>query len=166
MTTRTAPLTTSPVPYFDHTVVGTPDQVAAVIRRHHQAGTFIAMAAPQPVAPADPRIRVRIHLHATTVRRVPATVHTRPAPVRSTHNPTAGFSPQARTHQRLGIALTIAAALIGLVFAVGYLVARLTAEALTNAAVTLAGFAAVAAITTALLRSVGSGGKRHCPGCK
>ncbi|HEX2771488.1 MAG TPA: hypothetical protein VHN18_03540 [Micromonosporaceae bacterium] len=163
-TTPTRPIAS----YVDHTVVGTSDQVAALIRRHHQAGTFIGMAAPQPVAPADPRIRVRIRLHATTagaVRRVPATVHTRTARARSTYTPTVGRSPQARTGQRLGIALTITAAVIGLVFTVGYLAARLTAQAVVNAAATLAGFAVIAAIASALLRG-GSSGKRHCPGCK
>jgi hypothetical protein len=160
--------------YLDHILIGTPEQVGTVIRAHHQAGTFIAMGPPRPVAPTDPRIRVHIRLRDTTSggrsRPRPG-----PAPVRRhVTAPVSGHNHHTRAQVRTSgrrrsrhlpaVTAAVVTALIGVVYATGHILARLTTDALTNAAGTVVGFLAIAALLTALTSGARSR-KRHCPGC-
>lgn len=149
----------SAIGYRDHTLIGSPEQVANVIRNHYSAGTLISLSAPRPVSATDPRIRVALRLVDTTPTA-------RPRPVRVTSLRT-HITDRVRPHRtrrtRRVIAITTAAttALAGLLAAAVYLVAFLV-----DHAAIIAGLLAVAALILAALRGTTSGsGKRHCPGC-
>ena len=147
--------------YRTMTVVGLPEQVANVLRNHHNAGTLVAMTAPRPVSPTDPRIRVNVRLVDTT------TPATRPARVASlaTHITTrVHHSQRRRIRRRIAIAATVTAAAVAVAAAVAYLIGQLVAF-LTNNAAIIAGLLTIAALILAALRSTFGSGKRHCPGC-
>ncbi|MGS2616575.1 hypothetical protein ACVCAH_18915 [Micromonospora sp. LZ34] len=143
--------------YRDHTLIGSPEQVANVIRNHHSAGTLVSMTAPRPVSATDPRVRVALRLVDTTAG---------PCPVRVTSlrtHITDRVRPHRRRRTRRVIAITTTAAtamVAGLIAAVVYLVAFL----IDHAAI-IAGLLAVAALILAALHGTTGSGKRHCPGC-
>jgi hypothetical protein len=181
--------TGTPVRYRDHTVVGTPDQLANLIANHTTAGTFLGMSAPR--ARDHGRLAVVLRLADTTPELLTRRPEHRPVPGSRAHTPTrtrpgpavphpadvsaypAGFdhrlnvrvrSPRSRRHNSIGLAIAaIGAVLALLVFAAGWLLSRLASIHLDGP--TLLGALAVALLITAALPGRSSRGKRHCPGC-
>jgi hypothetical protein len=177
--------TTTTVRYRDHTVVGTPDQLANLIANHTTAGTLAGISAPQPRQ--DGRLAVVLRLRDTTPELptgrpvhppVPASRPHTPARAAMPHPPAmsaypAAFdrgltirvrSPRTRRRRRIAAGLTaVVAVLTLLVFAAGWLLSRLASIHLDGP--TLLGILAVALLITAALRGGSNNGKRHCPGC-
>ncbi|NES26275.1 hypothetical protein GCE86_27640 [Micromonospora terminaliae] len=147
--------------YRTMTVVGLPEQVANVLRNHHNAGTLISLSAPRPVSPTDPRIRVNVRLVDTTT---PATAPGRVASLGTHITTRVHHTQRRRIRRRIAIAATVTAAAAALVAAVAYLIGHLVAFLADHAAI-IAGFLAIAALILAALRSAFGSGKRHCPGC-
>ncbi len=141
---------TVPARYAEHTIVGTPAQVANVLA-HHTTGTLIAMSAPRPATthPTDSRIQIRVRLHTTT----------------SAPGVTASIRPPRTTGVRKVIALVVTAAgvVTGLLAVAAYLIGQLVAFVTAHAA-TIAGVLVAGAAAALLARSTGAS-KRHCPGC-
>jgi hypothetical protein len=176
---------TTPVRYRDHTVVGTPDQLANLIANHTAAGTLAGISAPR--TRDHGRLAVVLRLRDTTRQPPTRRPEHRPAPTRRPHTPArpavphpADMSghrvefdyrltvrirtPRSRRRNRIGLAITaIVAVLAVLVFAIGWLLSRLAAIHLDGP--TVLGILAVALLITAALRGNSSGRKRHCPGC-
>jgi lysylphosphatidylglycerol synthetase-like protein (DUF2156 family) len=138
--------------YADHTIVGTPAQVANVLANHTTAGTLIAVSAPRPATtnPTDPRIQVRVRLHTTTTTAV-ATASTRPRRTKG-------------IRKAIALAATATGVVTGLLAVVAYLTGQLVAF-LTAHAATIVGAVTVLAIAAALLLKSTGGSNRHCPGC-
>ena len=181
--------TGTPARYRDHTVIGTPDQLANLIANHTTAGTFLGVSAPQPRH--DGRLTVVLRLADTTPQPRTRRPEHRPVPASRTHTPArtragkavphpadvgaypAGFdyrptirvrSPRSRRRNRIGVAVTaVFAVLAVLVFAVGWLLSRLASIHLDGP--TMLGVLAVALLITAALNGGNSRSKRHCPGC-
>ncbi|WP_200208931.1 hypothetical protein [Micromonospora coerulea] len=149
------------VGYRNMTVVGLPEQVANVLRNHHNAGTLVAMTAPRPVSATDPRIRVNVRLLDTTT---PAIRPVRVTSMREHITNRVQPAQQRRIRRRIAIAATVTAAVVALVAAVAYLVDQLVTFLADHAAL-IAGLLAIAALILAALRSAVGSGKRHCPGC-
>jgi hypothetical protein len=150
-TNRTRPRVVRPVVgHRDHTVIGTADQVADVLANHSRAGTLIAVANPRTLS--DGRVAIMARLATTT------------SP--STHPPTPLVSQlaQPRWLRIGGIAIAVAAPIVGVIAAVAYLIGAAVAFVIQHAA-TLAGLAVLVALIAAVLRGRSGNGRRHCPGC-
>jgi hypothetical protein len=130
--------------YRDHSVVGTPAQIANLLANHAAAGTLVAATAARPLPGPDARVRVLVRVAAAP--RVAPT-----APPRD-----------RRTHRIAALALSAAGVLAGVAAAAAYLLGQLVAFVTAHAA-QIVGFLVVAAIFAALIGSRRTG--RHCPGC-
>jgi hypothetical protein len=152
--------------YRDYTVVGTADELRNVVANHHTAGTLVALTAPAPNTPTDPRLRITLRLRTTaanptTTARTRPTRPTRPRPAR----PDGQLERPARnpmpTWRRWLIAIA-GLALAGAAAALVYLI-WLVATFIADNALTILGGLTIAVITGAVL--YGGSGRRHCPGC-
>jgi hypothetical protein len=138
-------MTTAPATrYRDHSVIGTPAQIANLIANHTAAGTLIAATAARPMPGPDTRVQVWVRL-AATPRKAPP-----------------GRPRDRRTRRVVALAVTAAGALAGVAAATAYLLGQLVAFVTAHAA-QIAGVLIVAAILAALIGSRRTG--RHCPGC-
>jgi hypothetical protein len=135
------------VRFRDHTVTGTPDQLARLIAHHATAGTLVAATAPRPLA--DGRSRIILRLRDTA----PATTSARP--VRLTRRP-------RRTGRIAALALTATGVITGLLAAVAYVLGQLV-EFITAHATAIAGIGIALAVLAALAARTST--RRHCPGC-
>jgi purine-cytosine permease-like protein len=139
----------------DHTVTGTPVQLANIVANHRDAGTLIALTAPRPVTADLFQVVIRLR---------------EPAPARPTVRVTS-VADHARTRIRRPRSGTrtavIVAAVTGtvaaLVAAAAYLIGQLVELIAAHAALIL-GVLVLAAILAALAAR-GSDRRRHCPGC-
>jgi uncharacterized membrane protein YbhN (UPF0104 family) len=149
MTTHTTAHTANApaVRFRDHTITGTPGQLARLIANHATAGTLIAATAPRPLA--DGRSRIILRLRDTA----PAT--TPPQPVRVTRRP-------RRAGRIAALALTAAGVITSLLAAVAYLLGQLV-EFITAHATTIAAIGIALAVLAALAARTSN--RRHCPGC-
>jgi hypothetical protein len=169
MTTHTTAVTR----YRDHTVVGAPDHIANLITNHHSAGTLLGAS---QVIPLDGgRVAVKLRLRDTTPAPpvvIPASRSSGYTTRRPADTADMGYkltirvrSARSRRRRRtLTIAAITAVAVVTLLALAAYLVAQLVALVVEHAAI-LAGLAGLTLLVLAALRSGGSTGRRHCPGC-
>jgi hypothetical protein len=180
--------TTTPARYRDHTVVGTPDQLANLIANHTTAGTLLGISAPR--SRGDGRLAVVLRLRDTTPQLPTRRPEHRPMLASRAHTPARSPARAAVPHpadvstyparvdyrltirvrsprtrrRRIGRAVTVAVAVVAaLVYAAGWLLSRLASIHLDGP--TLLGILAIALLTAAALRGNNNSGKRHCPGC-
>jgi len=134
----------------DHTVTGTPAQLAYIVANHRDAGTFVAMTAPRPVT--DDRFQVVIRLREYQPARPTVQVTT-----------LGDYDRRARRTRVAVIVTTVTATVAGLVAVAAYLLGQLVELIAAHAGLilTVLALAAVLAGLTARSRS----GRRHCPGC-
>jgi hypothetical protein len=136
-----------PTRYRDHTVIGTPAQIATLIANHTAAGTLVAATAARPLPSHDDRVRVHLRL-APTARSA--------SPRRTVH-----IGPRGR--RLIALAVAAAGAAAGATTAAAFLVGQLI-EFITAHAALIVGVLAVAALAAAVIRSLLTT-RRHCPGC-
>ncbi len=126
--------------YRDHSVVGTPAQIANLLANHTAAGTLVAATAARPMPGPDTRVRVFVRLAAA---------------------PQTG-SVERRPGRIVALALAAAGGLAGIAAIAAYLLGQLVAFVTAHAA-QIVGVIVLAAILAALIGSRRTG--RHCPGC-
>lgn len=143
------PVTTRAAGHYinrDHTVTGTPDQLANIVANHRNAGTLIAMTAPRPVGD-----------HFQLIIRLREYRHTAP-PL-----PTTGTHTRTRRTRIAVIVTTVTGTVAGLISVAAYLIGQLV-ELIAAHAGLIFGVLVLAAILAALAAR-SSGRRRHCPGC-
>jgi hypothetical protein len=149
-------VTTNRNTYQDHTVVGTPQELATILQTNLANGRLIAATAPRPMPPGDPRMQIQIRLHTTTVApypdayRVPADPW--PAPVRPART-RAWVAPTVAILGGLAVIATLAVLTVLVIHAI-----------LTHLAV-LIGLAVVVVVLALVLGASACPGL-HCPGCR
>jgi hypothetical protein len=138
----------------DHTVTGTPAQLANIVANHRKAGTLVALTAPRPVPGDRLQVVIRLREYRTTRPTVRVT----------------SVGEQARTRVRRSrrtriavIVTTITGAVTGLIAAAVYLIGQLVELIAAHAALIL-GVLALAAILAGLTAHRTTR-RRHCPGC-
>jgi hypothetical protein len=133
----------------DHTVTGTPVQLAKLVANHRNAGTLIAITAPRPVT--GDRFQVVIRLRE-------------PEPARRTVRVTSvGEHARILGHRRSRTAVIVGTAAV-LIAAAAFLLGQLVELIAAHAALIL-GVLALAAILTAIAARRRTSERRHCPGC-
>ncbi|MCO8271531.1 hypothetical protein M1L60_13105 [Actinoplanes sp. TRM 88003] len=161
MTTHTR--TGRPVPHRaaghyitrDHTVTGTPDQLANIVANHRNAGTLVALTPPRPVPGDRLQVVIRIREHQTNRRTVRVTSvgeHVRTRVRRS------------RRTRIAVIVTTITGTAAGLIAVAAYLIGELVELIAAHAGVILSVLALAAILAALAARSTGRR-RRHCPGC-
>jgi hypothetical protein len=150
MTTHTTrrPATERPAGHYinrDHTVTGTPTQLANIVANHRNAGTLVALTEPRRVGD---RFQVDIRLREYQPTR-----------------PTARVIRIRRSRRtRIAVIVTaITATATGLVAVAAYLIGQLVEFVTAHAGLILAVLALAAILAAAVSRR--SSGRRHCPGC-
>lgn len=134
----------------DHTVTGTPDQLANLVANHRNAGTLVAMTAPRPVTDDRFQVIIRIREPRPTTPATPASEFIRTR----TRRP--------RRIRPAVIATTAAGTVAGLLAAAAYLLGQLVEFIAAHAALIIGALVVIALLALAgLLRTSG----RHCPGC-
>jgi hypothetical protein len=136
----------------DHTVTGTPAQLANIVANHRNAGTLVALTAPHSVGD---RFQVIIRLREYQPTRPTARVTSVGQHART----------PLRRPRRTRIAVTVTAitsTAAGLVAVAAYLIGQLVELIAAHAALIL-GVLALATILAALAARGSS--RRHCPGC-
>ena len=133
--------------YTDHTVTGTPVQLANLLANHTAAGTLVAATAPRPAAAGTCRIILRL--------RDTAPPTSRPRTIRVNRR-------NRRTGRIVALAATAAGVVTGVLAAVAYLLGQLI-EFITAHAAAIAGVALVLGVIAALAARTSN--RRHCPGC-
>jgi hypothetical protein len=136
----------------DHTVTGTPAQLANILANHRTAGTLVAMTPPQPVGDRmQMLIRIREY-QPTPATRITSAGQTARTPAR-----------RPRRGTRIAVMVTATTATLGgLAAVVAYLLGQLV-EFITAHAGLILGALVLAAI---LAIAAGRGtGRKHCPGC-
>jgi hypothetical protein len=159
-TTRTGrPVTERAAGHYitrDHTVVGTPAQLANLIANHRNAGTFVLASTPCPLTGGRFQTVIRLR------EPVPA-----PPTIRFTSvGDHARARMRARRSRRTRIGVIVAAitgTVAGLLAVAAYLLGQLV-ELITAHAGPILGVLVLAAILAAVAARGGSG-RRHCPGC-
>jgi VIT1/CCC1 family predicted Fe2+/Mn2+ transporter len=139
----------------DHTVTGTPAQLANLIANHRNAGILVALTAPRPVT-AD-LFQVVIRLRETTPTRPLARVTSVGAYART----------RARRSRRTRLAVIVTAitgTTAGLLAVTAYLLGQLVELIVAHAAVVLTALA-LAAVLAGLTGHRRASRRRHCPGC-
>lgn len=138
----------------DHTVTGTPAQLANLVANHRNAGTFVAMTAPRPITGNRFQVIIRLREPQPTTPAATATA----------------LGERTRSHVRVSrrtrIAAVIAAVtgtLAGLVAVAAYLLGQLVELIAAHAGPILAVLALAAILAGLTTRS--RTGRRHCPGC-
>jgi hypothetical protein len=138
----------------DHTVTGTPAQLANLVANHRHAGTLIALTAPRPV----PGNRFQLVIQLREYQPTPPTV-----PVTSVGEHARTRIRRSRRTRTAVTVTTITGTAAGLVAVAAYLIGQLVELIAAHAAQAL-GVLALAAILAAAARRGRSEG-RHCPGC-
>ncbi|GAA0802061.1 hypothetical protein [Spirilliplanes yamanashiensis] len=129
--------------FTDHTVTGTPAQLANLLANHTAAGTLVAATAPRPTAAGTCRIILRLR-DTASARSVGVTCRNR------------------RIRRIVALGATAAGVATGVLAAVAYLLGQLI-EFITAHAATIGGVALVLAVIAALAADTRN--RRHCPGC-
>ncbi len=131
--------------YTDHTVTGTPAQLANLLANHAAAGTLVAATAPQLTAAGACRIILRLR----------DTTPSRPRTVRVTHR-------NRRTGRIAALAVTAAGITAGVLAAVAYVLGQLV-EFVTAHSAAITGIVLALGVLAALAARTSN--RRHCPGC-
>jgi hypothetical protein len=138
----------------DHTVTGTPAQLANIVTNHRNAGTLVGLTAPRSVPGDRFEVVIRLREYQTTQPTVRVT----------------SVGDHARTRIRRSrrtriavIVTTVTGTVAGLLAVAAYMVGQLV-ELIAAHAAPILGVLALAAILAALTAR-GSGRRRHCPGC-
>ncbi|MEU7908984.1 hypothetical protein [Actinoplanes sp. NPDC049118] len=135
----------------DHTVTGTPAQLADIVANHRNAGNLVAMTAPRPVGDRlQVLIRVREYQPTQPTMRVTSV----------------GERTRTRRPGRTRIAVMVTAitgTAAGLLAVAAYLIGQLV-ELIAAHAAQIGSVLALAAVLAALAAR-NSGRRRHCPGC-
>lgn len=133
----------------DHTITGTPTQLANIVANHRHAGTLVAMTAPRPLT--GDRFQLVIRVREPQQTTPTATV--------------IGGNVRVSRRTRIAvIATAVTGAVAGLVAVAAYLLGQLVELITAHAGLILAVLAPAAILTTAAARR-SSSGRRHCPGC-
>jgi hypothetical protein len=159
MTTHTTPTaprhTDTRYVYRDHTVVGTPTQLANVVANHRQAGTFVALTTPRPLTGNRFQVVVRLRephpaAPATRVHSVGDYARTRAS--------------RSRRRTRTAVIVTaVTSTVAGLITVAAYLLGQLVELIAAHAALVVG--LVLAALIAALAARRRTSGRRHCPGC-
>lgn len=132
-----------------HAVTGTATQLANLVENHRNAGTLVALSAPQPVA--DHRFRIDIKLREPAAS-TPAARAASGGPIRRR----TGRAPTAV------VVTAVTGTAAGLLAVAAYLIGQLVELIAAHAGPILAVLALTLAATVAARRR---SGRRHCPGC-
>ncbi|BCJ55082.1 hypothetical protein Asp14428_65570 [Actinoplanes sp. NBRC 14428] len=138
----------------DHTVTGTPAQLANIVANHRNAGTLVALTAPRPVPGDRFQVVIRLREYQTTpptVRVTSVGEHARTRIRRSRRTRTAV------------VVTTITGTAAGLLAVAAYLIGQLVEFIAAHAGLILSVLALAAILAALAARS--SSRRRHCPGC-
>jgi heme A synthase len=136
----------------NHTVTGTPTQLANILANHRNAGTLVALTAPRPIGDQF-QVVIRLREYQPAVRTASVGEYTRTRIRRP------------RRGTRIAVIVTAVTGTVAGLAAIGaYLLGQLVEFIAAHAGLILAVLALAAILATAAARR-NTSGRRHCPGC-
>jgi len=153
--------TTTPSGYYDRTFVGTPTDLATILRAANSTGRLVGMTTPRPYAADPTRQTIRIRMRSADL--VPHT--SRPHPATRTTTRTAR-APRRKSREETMLWLIPTLLILGLVAAVVALAAIVITWVFTHLLLIAGALAALILICLALGVTSGACPGIHCPGCR